>query len=163
MNQTVEIDETDIKILRMLINDARTKLNDIAENCGVSSNAIFKRVKRLKAAGVITGTTLFINTKPLGLEQSATLGINLEPNQEKKVANLIRKHAHLVHLDTSFGKYDMCAFIIAKNIEHLELLKQTIRKHPGVKRIAVNLWNKAYFSLGDVGFQPNRAEPHGRT
>jgi Lrp/AsnC family transcriptional regulator, regulator for asnA, asnC and gidA len=163
MSQTVEIDEVDIKILLTLIKDARTKLKDIAKDCGLSANAIFKRVERLKAAGVITGTILFINPESFDLRQTTTIGINLEPNQEVEVASLIRKHANLIHLDTSFGKYDICAFAITKNIANLELLKQIIRKHPGITRIAVNFWDKVYFNLGNIALQPQRAEPHGRS
>lgn len=163
MSQTVEIDKIDVKILRMLIKDARTDLNNIAKYCGLSANAIYKRVERLKAVGVITGTILFINPESFNLGQSAIIGINLEPNQEVEVTNLIRKHAHLVQLDTSFGKYDLSAFVITKNFAHIELLKQIIRKQPGIKRIAINFWDKVYFNLENIGLQPKRAEPHGRS
>jgi Lrp/AsnC family transcriptional regulator for asnA, asnC and gidA len=157
MSQTVEIDEVDIRILCMLIKDARTELNDIAKDCGLSANAIYKRVERLKEAGVITGTILFLNHEPFGFGQTATIGINLDPNQEVEVANLIRKHAHLIHLDTSFGKYDICAFVIAKDIAQLELLKQIIRKQLGIKRIVVNFWDKTYGNLGNIGLQPKKS------
>lgn len=163
MSQTVEIDEFDIKILHMLIKDARTQLSDIAKDCGLSVNAIHKRVTRLKAAGVITGTIVFINPEPFDLEQVATVGINLEPNQEVEVANLIRKFTYLIHIDISLGKYDICAFIIATNMNQIELLKATIRNHTGIKRIAVNFWSKTYFNFGNIGLKPKRVEPHGRS
>lgn len=163
MSQTVEIDEVDVKILRELIKDARTKLKDIAKDCGLSSNAIFKRVKRLKATGVITGTILYTNLELLGLRYPATIGINLEPDHELKIAKLIRKHANLIAVNPCFGKYDLCAFVMAKSISQLELLKEIIRKQPGVRRIAVNFWDKAYFNLENVGLQPKRAESHGRS
>jgi DNA-binding Lrp family transcriptional regulator len=157
MSQSVEIDEVDIKILRLLIKDARTELKEIAEECGLSSNAIFKRIERLRNTGVITGTILFINPYSFGFENLATIGINVEPNQEADVANLIRKHAYLVQLDTSYGKYDICAFIMAKNIADLERLKQLIRKHPGVKRIAFNLWDKPHLLPENIGLQPQKS------
>ena len=34
MTNTVDIDETDVKILNMLIKEARTRLKDIAKECG---------------------------------------------------------------------------------------------------------------------------------
>jgi len=159
----VEIDEVDIKILRMLIKDARTQLNDIAKDCDLSVNAIHKRVKHLKAAGVITGTIVFINPEPFGLEQIATVGINLEPNQEVEVANLIRKFAYLIHIDRSLGKYDICAFVVATNMNQIELLKATIRNHIGIKRIVVNFWSKTFFNFGNIALKPKRVEPHGRS
>jgi DNA-binding Lrp family transcriptional regulator len=163
MSQTVEIDEVDIKILRELIKDARTKLKDIANDCGLSSNAIFKRVKRLKETGVITGTILYTNLELFGLKYPATIGINLKHDNKLKVIKLIRKHANLIAVNPSFGKYDLCAFVMAKSISQLELLKQIVRKQPEVRRIAVNFWSKAYFNLGNIGLQPKRAESHGRS
>ena len=158
----MEIDEVDSKILRMLIKDARTNLKVIANECGLSANAIHKRVKRLKAAGVITGTIVFIKPELFGLEQAATVGINLEPSQELNVTDLIRKVAYLIHIDRSLGKYDICAFVAAKNMKQIEMLKETIRKHTGVKRIAVNFWSKTYFNYDNIGLKPKRVEPHGR-
>ena len=55
----MKLDEIDVKILHALIRDARTNLKDIAKECGVSSNAIFKRVKHLRDEGVIVGTVLY--------------------------------------------------------------------------------------------------------
>lgn len=161
MSRTVKIDEIDAKILRMLIKDARTNRTTIARNCGLSANAVHKRLKRLKAAGLITGSILFVNPQPFGLNQSATIGINLDPGQESKVTDLIRKFAYLIHIDRSLGKYDICAFIIAKDMAQIEELKETIRKQQGVRRIAINFWGRAYFNLGNIGLKPKRVKSHG--
>ena len=161
MSQKVEIDEVDTNILRMLIKDARTSLTAIAKNCSLSVNAIHKRVRRLKAAGVITGTIVFIDPEPFGLEQSVTVGVNLEPKHEMKVTNLIRKFAYLIHLDRSIGKYDICAFVIVKDMQQIELLKESIRKHAGVKRIAVNFWGKTCFNFENIGSLQTRVDING--
>jgi DNA-binding Lrp family transcriptional regulator len=153
MSETIKIDAVDRKILCMLIKNARTQLNHIAKECGLSINAIHKRVARLKAADVIAGSIVFINPEPFGLQHSVTIGINLEPNQETEVANLIRKFAYLIHIDRSLGKYDICAFVIAANMRQIELLKETIRKHVGIRRIAVNFWGKTYFNYDNICFK----------
>lgn len=157
MSSIVKTDEIDIKILRMLTNDARTTLEAMAKECAVSANAINKRVERLKAAGVITGTIIFINSESFGLQHSATVGINLDPNQEAEVAKLIRKFAYLVHLDRSFGKYDICAFVMAANMKQIEMLKETIRKHAGIRRIAVDFWGKIYFNYENIGLRQTKS------
>jgi Lrp/AsnC family transcriptional regulator for asnA, asnC and gidA len=157
MNQTVEIDEIDVKILRELIQDARKKLKDIAKECSLSSNAIFKRIKRLKATGVITGTIIYTNLESSAYEQPATIGINLNANQEPRVSKIIRKHGNLIALHPSVGKYDLSAFVMAKNLTELEQLKQIIRKQPGVRRIAINFWNKCYFNFDNVDFATKRS------
>jgi len=157
MTSELELDEIDVKILSALIRDVRTKLKEIAKDCGLTSNAIFKRIKRLKSIGLIVGTTLFPDAKKFGYTQVATIGINLDYAQEDEIVKLIleRANANLIDLSSSIGKYDLCAFMFAKSLQELDNITQVIRKHPGVKRIAVNIWvSEPYFLLENLDLQP---------
>jgi len=159
MTSEVELDEINVKILSALIKDARAKLKEIAKDCGLSSNAIFKRIKHLKSIGVIVGTTLFPDAKEFGYTHIATIGINLDYTQENEIAKLIRERAkaNLIELSSSIGKYDLCAVMLTKSLQELDNITQTIRKHPGVKRIAVNIWvSEPYFLLENLDLQPTR-------
>lgn len=71
----VEIDEIDAKIIRALQRDARTSFANIAAACGVSTDTISKRFKRMKRNGVIIRTTLLLNPKSVGYEHMASIGI----------------------------------------------------------------------------------------
>lgn len=155
----VEVDEIDAQILRALIKDARTKLKDIAKTCGVSSNAIFKRVKRLKDAGVIKRVTLFTNFACLGYTHPATIGISLSPDQEQRVTGLIQKRAdlNLAALSKSVGKYDLFIFVIAKSVNELYELKDALMKEHGVGRISINFWSKPHFNFENVDLNPKGA------
>ena len=153
MTSEVELDEIDVKILSALIRDARTKLKEIAKDCDLTSNAIFKRIKRLKSIGVIVGTTLYPDAKQFGYTHIATIGINLDNAQENEIVKLIRERtkANLIELSSSIGKYDLCAFMLTKSLQELDNITQAIRKHPGVKRIAINIWvSEPYFLLENL-------------
>ncbi len=159
MASEVELDEIDVKILSALIRDARTKLKEIAEDCGLSSNSVFKRIKHLKDIGVIVGATLYPDARQFGYTHIATVGINLDYNQENEIVKLIRERAkmNLIELSSSIGKYDVCAFMLTKSLQELDNITQAIRKHPGVKRIAVNIWvSEPYFLLENLDLQPTR-------
>ena len=80
----VDLDEMDLKILNILIKDARTRLKDIAKECGTSSVSILNRIKRLKKLQVITGSTIYPSLKVLGLPIVAAIGVNFDGNQIKK-------------------------------------------------------------------------------
>jgi DNA-binding Lrp family transcriptional regulator len=164
MSQTVEIDEIDAKILRALIKDARTRLKDIAKECGVSSNAIFKRVKRLKEAGVMKRATLLTNLSCLGYTHPATIGVSLNPDQEERVTKLIqnRRDLNLVALSQSVGKYDLFISLIAKSVDELDDLKDAIMKEHGVAHVSVNFWIRPRFNFENVSLNPKRAETHGQ-
>jgi Lrp/AsnC family transcriptional regulator for asnA, asnC and gidA len=159
MDSEVELDEIDVKILCALINDVRTKLKDMSTECGLTSNAIFKRIKRLKETGVIVGTTLYPDARKFGFTIVATVGINLDYTQEEDIIKVISGLAkmNLIELSPSIGKYDLTAFMLTKNIQELDRITQAIRKHPGVKRIAVNIWvSQPHFNFENLKLQPTR-------
>jgi Lrp/AsnC family transcriptional regulator for asnA, asnC and gidA len=159
MNSEVELDEIDAKILCVLISDVRTKLKDISEECGLTSNAIFKRIKRLENTGVIVGTTLYPDARKFGFKITATVGINLDYTREEDIIRVISRLAqmNLIEVSPSIGKYDLTAFILTKSIQELDRITQAIRKHPGVKRIAVNIWvSQPHFNFENLKLQPTR-------
>lgn len=55
------MDAMDRKLLRALQEDGRITNQALAERCGLSPAACFDRVKRLRAAGVITGYTALLD------------------------------------------------------------------------------------------------------
>ena len=159
MNSEVELDEIDVQILYALIRDVRTKLKDIAKECGLTSNAVFKRIKHLKDTGVIVGTTLYPDTRKFGFTTVATVGINLDYTQEDDIIELISGLAktNLIELSSSIGKYDLTAFMLTKSLQELDNITQAIRKHPGVKRIGVNIWvSQPHFHFENIDLQTTR-------
>lgn len=158
MNLTVKIDEIDVKILTMLIRDSRTSLKEIAENCGLTSVAILKRIKHLRNSGVITGTTLFPKLEVLGYQQTTTIGINLDYAQQPKIFELIQKHIDAVELSSSVGRYDLSFLAFTKNIRELDDIIQAVRKYPGVKRVVANTWiSEPHLTLENLDLQPTKA------
>ncbi|NIQ06176.1 MAG: AsnC family protein, partial [Candidatus Korarchaeota archaeon] len=53
MSSTSGIDEIDVKIIRALQKDARTTFTDIARDCGVSTDTISKRFRKMKKADLV--------------------------------------------------------------------------------------------------------------
>ena len=142
MNSKMKLDKIDIKILNALIKDARAKLKEIASDCGLSSNAIFKRIKHLKERGVIVGTTLYPDARKFGFTHIATMVVNLEYAQEHEIVEFIKDLAkgNLIEISSSICGYDLTAFMLAKSLQELDNITQKIRKQQGVRRVAVNIW-----------------------
>ncbi|WP_101297823.1 AsnC family transcriptional regulator [Halegenticoccus soli] len=59
------LDDTDIRILRLLTEDARRPYRDIAERVGLSSPAVSDRVTRLRDLGIIRRFTLDLDRSAL--------------------------------------------------------------------------------------------------
>jgi DNA-binding Lrp family transcriptional regulator len=156
-NVQIQIDEIDIKILRELVKDARAKLKDIAKTCGLSSAAVFNRIKRLKAEGVITGALIFKNMSQIGYIYPASIGINLKPEQEPIFRKLLTEQTNLVLLNPSAGSSGFAIFLVAKSLKDIEDLKQLIIKLTGNNRITVSLWSTPHFILENLDLKPTKS------
>jgi len=77
INQNIQIDGIDKKILRALIEDARTPILEIARYIGISGAAIHQRLRKLEKSGLIAGSKFVINPKILGYKTMAFIGIFL--------------------------------------------------------------------------------------
>lgn len=130
----------DVKILGMLIKDARTRLKDIAKECGTSSVSVLNRIKRLKNLKVITGATLYPNINALGFPLVATIGINFDGDIDQEIINLIDQLSFLVEPSPSIGEYDICALVFARNLAELDKIAYTIRKHFAARKVTINVW-----------------------
>ena len=64
---TEKIDETDLRLLRLLQQSADLSLDEISERVGLSRNACWRRIKAMEAAGVIEKRITLLNADKLGL------------------------------------------------------------------------------------------------
>lgn len=64
------MDSSDLKILRMLLTDARMPLSQIARELGISQPAAQKRIEKLKANGIITGSSITLNNSKIGWKRA---------------------------------------------------------------------------------------------
>ena len=129
------IDQTDQKILSFLVKNARMPFLEIARECGVSGAAIHQRVKRLEAAGVITGSRLLVKPQALGLNICAFMSISLsEADKYNEVVECLKKIPEVVECHFVTGKYALLVKIYCFDNDHLmEVLLNTIQKIPYVQ------------------------------
>lgn len=151
----IGIDALDVKILNILIKDARTRLKDIAKQCQISDVSVLKRIKRLKALKVITGATLLVNATALDSPIVAFMGINFNGNQEQAIEKMMNKYPNLVELSTSIGKYDLCSLVYAQSLIQLDEIASSIRENFGAREVTLNVWSyPAKFTFENVALQP---------
>lgn len=108
----LSIDETDKKILKLLVWDARLSYREVARNARLSTTTVIERLKRMKANGVISGYSVNLNSKKLGYELTAIV----ELVAPKLI--LLKAMGEIVELPNVYAIYhttgDVDAIIIAK-------------------------------------------------
>lgn len=74
----VTLDEVDLRILRMLQQNARTTNSEIARQLGMVPSAILERIRKLEAKGVLTGYEARLDPKVAGYGLVAFINVKTE-------------------------------------------------------------------------------------
>jgi len=140
MASKMRIDEIDVNIIRALQKNARANFADIARDCGVSTDTISKRFRKMKKAGIIRGTTILLNPKSFGYDCVASLGVDVSYPHLREVAELIQRTPEIVFCTTSMGKHDIFCIAVLKNVGRLSQVKDLIKGHPLVREVTTSIW-----------------------
>jgi Lrp/AsnC family transcriptional regulator for asnA, asnC and gidA len=140
MASKVRVDEIDVNIIRALQKDARVSFADIARDCGVSTDTISKRFRKMKRAGIIRGTTILLNPKSFGYNCVASMGVDVSYPHLKEVVELIQRMPEIVFYTTSMGKYDLFCIAVLRNVGRLSQVKDLIKGHPAVREVTTSIW-----------------------
>ncbi|OYU67019.1 MAG: transcriptional regulator AsnC [Cytophagaceae bacterium BCCC1] len=130
------IDEIDLKILRILIEDAKISYGDIGEKVFLSPGAVHTRVKKMESTGIITGSSISVDTKKLGWDIAAFLGIYLEKSdQYDDVADQLKMIPEIVSINYTTGNYSIFVKLMCRDTAHLRnVLHDKIQKVQGIQR-----------------------------
>ena len=84
-------DATDVVILRMLQENARTSNAEVARRLGIAPSAVLERIRKLEQRGVIRGYHADLNSAALGLGLTAFVFMRTQygPLYPKAIAQLI--------------------------------------------------------------------------
>ena len=135
-NQNLEIDGIDKKILRALMEDARTPILEIARSVGISGAAIHQRLRKLEKSGLISGSKFIINPKILGYTTMAFIGIYLDKAMSNPEAvKQLKKIPEVLECHYTTGNWSVFIKILCKDNAHLmHLLNKEIQSIEGVSR-----------------------------
>jgi len=113
------LDRVDLKILKILNDNARKSFREIGRELGISEGTVRNRVKKLTEKGIITGFHATINPKNLGFEVVAILGLYIKPSKVDETLNKLKELEEIVELYQTTGEYDAVCIAVLKDIESL--------------------------------------------
>lgn len=144
MLSDTELDEINIHLLHALQEDARSQFSKIAKACGVTTDTISKRFRKLKNSGVIKQTTVLLNPRSFGIDCIANLSVDVEGNSlfphVKDVVMFINELPDIVFCSPTMGKHTVFAIVTCKDLAQLNSVKQHIKDHPLVRQVTTNIW-----------------------
>ncbi|MGD1843251.1 MAG: Lrp/AsnC ligand binding domain-containing protein [Thermonemataceae bacterium] len=149
-DKNYQIDNTDLKILDLLLKDATMPYTEVAERVFVSPGTIHVRMKKLRQLGIVKGSQILLDYQKLGWDVSAFIGIYLNQSSiyDTIVAQL-NEIPEIVSIHYTTGAYSIFLRILCRDTEHLrEVLNDKIQRLEGIQR------TETFISLEDQFRQP---------
>jgi Lrp/AsnC family leucine-responsive transcriptional regulator len=130
-----ELDDIDLHLLDLIQEDCRTSLVRLGEQVGLSAPAVLERMKKLEAAGVVTGYRALVDGRRVGLDITAFIGViishpTLIGDFERQIVAL----PDVLECHHVTGEYTLLLKIKTRNTSSLEQLISQIRSLDGVGR-----------------------------
>ena len=107
-----DLSETDLKILKGLLEDARFSSRQIAKNVGVSVGTVLSRIKKMEDEGLIKGYSVLLDHEKLGYQLTVVTEITVSKGRLVETENEIAKISNVCCVYDVTGLTD--AIIVAK-------------------------------------------------
>lgn len=151
----IDLDDQDRGILRALTLDATQSAGAIGRALGLSQPAVWRRIRRLQAAGVIRGERLGLNAEALGFGVTVFLGVKLAAKGRASLEDFERAAAAIPEVQTVqhvLGLYDYRLRVIARDLTDFErVLRRRIMTLPGVGDVEANVLLSEERRPGPIG------------
>jgi Lrp/AsnC family transcriptional regulator, leucine-responsive regulatory protein len=127
------LDDLDIKVLKILQKEGRTKRNELADAAGLSIPAISERLHKLEEKMIIAGYYAKLNRKAFGYDIMAYILVMMESSKHyKSLISHVEKLPQIIECHSVLGEGSHLLKAISKNTESLEKLLSEIQSWPGV-------------------------------
>ena len=136
MSKNYDFDNIDLKILSLLMNDAKMPYTEVAKKVFVSGGTVHVRMRKMEEMGIVRGTTLDIDYTKMGYDVTAFLGIYLEKSSlYDSVLEKLKQIPEIVRIHYTTGNYNMFLKVHCRDTKHLkDTLHDKIQKIEGIER-----------------------------
>ena len=136
MADNFKVDNVDLKILEILMQDAKKPYTEVAKKAFVSGGTVHVRMNKLEEAGVVEKTTLKVNYAKLGYDITAFIGIFLQKSAlYDQVMGKLKEIPEITNIHYTTGNYSMFVKMHVKGTNHLkQVLHDKIQQVEGIER-----------------------------
>jgi Lrp/AsnC family leucine-responsive transcriptional regulator len=114
------MDKVDKKIIRMLQENARIPVKEIAKEVFLSSPAVSARIERLSQEGLIKGYHMVIDRTKLGYDVTAFVSLELSPTQKAQFYPFIKDCPNVLECSCITGQYSQLIKVAFRNTTELD-------------------------------------------
>jgi Lrp/AsnC family transcriptional regulator, cysteine-sensing transcriptional activator len=137
--QKVELDQTDRRILELLQTEAGINATEVGERIGLSQSACWRRIHRLREAGVIKDQPAILDREKVGLSTMVFAQVKLTSHGRSNIkdfADAVRQYPEVLDCYVVLGSVDFLLRIVAEDIKDYErFMYEKLSQLPGVQEV----------------------------
>jgi DNA-binding Lrp family transcriptional regulator len=130
---TALLDDIDLGLLRLLAEDARLPISELARRLGIARSTAQQRVQRLEARKVILGYTIRIAPMATSLVV-AHVDLTVNPKLSERVIFILEQIPEVLELHAVSGPFDLVAIVHADSPQAMDELLDHISRLQGIER-----------------------------
>ncbi|RJQ15790.1 Lrp/AsnC family transcriptional regulator [Candidatus Woesearchaeota archaeon] len=128
--QPADIDDTDVALLKLLAENARVSILELAKQLHITPKTVTARIKALERKKVIVGYRTFFNIEKLGY-QYFKVHINLQNVTQEKYKQLksyIKQHPNIIYDNEVLGGDDIELDVQVKDMKDLRIFLDALKE-----------------------------------
>lgn len=137
---SVQLDTIDWAILGVLQADAALPVHEVGERVGLSSNACWRRIKRLEDSGVISRRVALLDAEKLGLNTTVFVAVRTQRHDPAWLEAFSRGVAEIDEISECHrmaGEVDYLLKIVVRDIAHYDrIYRKLIARVPDLADVS---------------------------
>ncbi|MCK4336752.1 MAG: Lrp/AsnC family transcriptional regulator [Candidatus Aminicenantes bacterium] len=132
-------DDLDIKIIRVLNENARKSFREIAKEVDSSVTAVIHRIKKFEESGVIKGYIPDINQEHFNYKLISIIALRISQGKLIETQKKIAEDPHIVAVYDVTGDWDSFLIGYFKDRQDLNSFLKTLQAHKNVDRSVTHI------------------------
>ena len=139
MRRSVQLDDSDRRLLALLREDARLPTAALARSLGVARTTVVERLKRLQRDGIVAGYTVRMDPRAEARMLRVHVLLSVDAKEADAVVAALRKMPQVRAVYAISGAFDNLAFVQGETTEEIDRVLDAIGHLPGVTRTQSSL------------------------
>jgi len=157
------MDEKDVDILRILEENSRLSVEEIASMVSIDASDVQERIRALESAQVIRGYKTAINWERAGNgEVSAIIELKVNPERDygyDRIAERLSRFKQVRTLRLMTGTYDLQLLVTGKNMQEVSrFVSKHVAPMDRIRETATHIIMKSYKENGNTLFEQQEPE-----
>lgn len=134
-----------MKIIKMLIEDGRETLSEIADEVGLSTSGVRRRIKKLENEGILKGYTARVDPEKAGYDIAAFLNIDVKSSEARRVAGVLKRCKGVCEVHKTTGNHGLIAKFRAEDRGEIsDFVEDRVSTYQGVKDVDITMTIETY-------------------